>query len=217
MMRDDLVSIALREGSTVLVEHLPASIRKYGEPRLTPVSLQMIELAAGDWAKAVPASGHAIVRWFRPVAQRLADVEVRTLGELIAYSNRRGGNWWRSLRRPARASCRAATGGCRSTACRCRRIWQGITARTARPPFRISLRRMTLTPCSPTCTATMARPRGSTRTGASSSFLCCGVCSNAGGRCPRCWSTTAKLTRKVQSITTQSSGGTHSFFVASTG
>lgn len=64
-MRDDLVSIALREGSPVLVEHLQASIRKYGEPRLTPVSLQMIEQAAGSWAKAAP--GHAIARWFRPL------------------------------------------------------------------------------------------------------------------------------------------------------
>ncbi|HDR9056982.1 TPA: site-specific integrase [Burkholderia vietnamiensis] len=99
-MRDDLVSIALREGSPVLVEHLQASIRKYGEPRLTPVSLQMIEQAAGSWAKAAPAPGHAIARWFRPlVAQRLADAEVRTLGELIAYCNRRGGSWWRSVPR----------------------------------------------------------------------------------------------------------------------
>ncbi|MCM2485620.1 integrase, partial [Burkholderia glumae] len=74
-MRDDLVSIALREGSSVLVEHLQASIRKYGEPRLTPVSLQMIELAAGSWAKAAPAANHAVARWFRPlVAQRLAEV-----------------------------------------------------------------------------------------------------------------------------------------------
>ncbi|RQR65214.1 site-specific integrase [Burkholderia sp. Bp9015] len=99
-MRDDLVSIALREGSAVLVEHLQVSIRKYGEPRLTPVSLQMIERAAGDWANAAPASGHAIVRWFRPlIAQRLADVGVRTLGDLVAYCNRRGGSWWRSVPR----------------------------------------------------------------------------------------------------------------------
>jgi site-specific recombinase XerD len=33
------------------------------------------------------------------VAQRLADAEVRTLGELIAYCNRRGGSWWRSVPR----------------------------------------------------------------------------------------------------------------------
>lgn len=60
------------------------SIRKYGEPRLTPVSLQMIEQAAGSWAKAAPAPGHAIARWFRP---------------LVAYCNQRGGIWWRSVPR----------------------------------------------------------------------------------------------------------------------
>ncbi|WP_175836249.1 site-specific integrase [Burkholderia multivorans] len=110
-MRDDLVSIALREGSPVLVEHLQASIRKYREPRLTPVSLQMIERAAGDWAKAAPAAGHAIARWFRPlIAQRLADVDVHTLGELIAYCNRRGGSWWRSVPRIGVGRARAVVG-----------------------------------------------------------------------------------------------------------
>lgn len=59
-MRDDLVSIALREGSSVLVEHLQASIRKHGEPRLTPVSLQLIEQAASGWARAAPAPEHTI-------------------------------------------------------------------------------------------------------------------------------------------------------------
>ncbi|KVL65423.1 site-specific integrase [Burkholderia ubonensis] len=99
-MRDDLVSIALREGSPVLKEHLQTSIRKHGEPRLTPVSLQLIEQVAGGWAKAAPAPGHAIARWFRPlVAQRLADVDVHTLGALVSYCNRRGGAWWRSVPR----------------------------------------------------------------------------------------------------------------------
>lgn len=107
-MRDDLVSIALREGSPVLQEHLQTSIRKYGEPRLTPVSLQLIEQAAGSWAKAAPAADHAIARWFRPlIAQRLADVEVRTLGELVAYCNRRGGSWWRSVPRVGVGRARA--------------------------------------------------------------------------------------------------------------
>lgn len=41
-MRDDLVAAALRDGSPVLVSHLRAAIEKYGEPRLTPVSLQLI-------------------------------------------------------------------------------------------------------------------------------------------------------------------------------
>lgn len=66
-MRDDLVSIALREGSAVLVDHLQASIRKHGEPCLTPVSLQVIEQATGDGAKAAAmrpraGSGRALPR-----------------------------------------------------------------------------------------------------------------------------------------------------------
>ncbi|MEX3555652.1 MAG: integrase, partial [Burkholderia gladioli] len=53
-MRDDLVAAALRDGSPVLVSHLQAAIAKYGEPRLTPVSLQLIEQAAGQWASSAP-------------------------------------------------------------------------------------------------------------------------------------------------------------------
>ncbi|WP_186258926.1 site-specific integrase [Burkholderia gladioli] len=99
-MRDDLVALALREGSSVLKQHLQESIRKYGEPRLTSVSLHMIEQAAGAWAAATPAGEHEIGRWFRPlVAERLAGEGIRTLAELVAYCNRRGGSWWRSVPR----------------------------------------------------------------------------------------------------------------------
>ncbi|MFY4713438.1 site-specific integrase [Burkholderia glumae] len=99
-MRDDLVALALREGSSVLKQYLQESIRKYGEPRLTSVSLHMIEQAAGAWAAAKPAGEHEIGRWFRPlVAERLAGEGIRTLAELVAYCNRRGGSWWRSVPR----------------------------------------------------------------------------------------------------------------------
>jgi len=99
-MRDDLVAHALQHGSSVLVAHLQAAIAKYGEPRLTPVSLQMIEQAAGTWAAAMPAADDPVSRWFRPlVAQRLAGEGVGTLGELVAFCNRRGGSWWRSVPR----------------------------------------------------------------------------------------------------------------------
>ncbi|MBN3821418.1 integrase, partial [Paraburkholderia sp. Se-20369] len=54
-MRDDLVTRALQEGSSVLVSHLQAAIARHGEPRLTPVSLQLIEQVAGAWAAAAPA------------------------------------------------------------------------------------------------------------------------------------------------------------------
>ncbi|WP_425115732.1 phage integrase family protein [Burkholderia anthina] len=158
-MRDDLVAQALHHGSSVLVAHLQAAIAKYGEPRLTPMSLQMIEQAAGTWAAAVPAADDPVSRWVRPlVAQWLGGEGVGTLGELVVFCNRRGGSGWRSVprmgvgrarwspgcagtpRRPARrsrstssiccwpsrvhVSCRGAASWCRSTACRCSRIWR---------------------------------------------------------------------------------------------
>ena len=99
-MRDDLVALALREGSSVLTAHLQASIAKHGEVRLTPVTLQLIEEAAGQWAAAQPAADHPIARWFRAlIADRLAGEGIRTLGELVAFINRRGGSWWRSVPR----------------------------------------------------------------------------------------------------------------------
>nr|WP_217283408.1 phage integrase family protein [Paraburkholderia sp. NMBU_R16] len=99
-MREDLVALALREGSSVLTSHLRASLAQHGEVRLTPVTLQLIEEAAGQWATAQPEGDHAIARWFRPlVAERLAGEGIRTVGELVAFINRRGGSWWRALPR----------------------------------------------------------------------------------------------------------------------
>ncbi|OXJ22460.1 integrase [Burkholderia sp. HI2714] len=99
-MRDDLVEVALRDGSPVLVAHLKGAIAKYGEPRLTPVSLQLIEQVAAQWAIATPQADHPVGRWFRPlVAARLVGEGIRTLGELVACVNRRGGQWWRSVPR----------------------------------------------------------------------------------------------------------------------
>ncbi|MGU7844011.1 phage integrase family protein [Burkholderia sp. AW33-5] len=99
-MRDDLVAAALRDGSPVLKSHLQAAIEKYGEPRLTPVSLQLIEQVAGQWAVAAPQAAHPVGRWFRPlIAARLAGEGIHTLGELVALVNRRGGQWWRSVPR----------------------------------------------------------------------------------------------------------------------
>ncbi|TEU48809.1 phage integrase family protein, partial [Burkholderia cepacia] len=99
-MRDDLVAAALRDGSPVLKSHLQAAIEKYGEPRLTPVSLQLIEQVAGQWAIALPQGDHPVGRWFRPlIAARLEGEGIRTLGELAAFVNRRGGQWWRSVPR----------------------------------------------------------------------------------------------------------------------
>ncbi|KWC23220.1 integrase [Burkholderia ubonensis] len=99
-MRDDLVALALRDGSPVLKSHLQAAIEKYGEPRLTPVSLQLIEQVAGQWAAAMPQAAHPVGRWFRSiVAARLAGEGIGTLGELVTFMNRRGGQWWRAVPR----------------------------------------------------------------------------------------------------------------------
>lgn len=93
-MRDDLVAVALRDGSPVLKSQLQAAIEKCGEPRLTPVSLQLIEQVAAQWAVALPQADHPVVRWFRSiVAARFESEEIRTLGELVAFVNRRGGQW----------------------------------------------------------------------------------------------------------------------------
>lgn len=112
-MRDDLVAAALRDGPSVLVSRLQAAIAKYGDPRLTPVTLQLIEQVAGQWAIAALAAEHPVGRWFRPlVAARLAGEGIHTLGELVALVNCRGGQSWCSVPRigvgRARMPCRSA-------------------------------------------------------------------------------------------------------------
>jgi hypothetical protein len=68
-MRDELVRLALVNGSHVLADHLKTSIRKHGSAKLTAVSLRMVEQAA-QLAAAAPA--HGVGLWFRPlIAQRL--------------------------------------------------------------------------------------------------------------------------------------------------
>ncbi|NTZ86212.1 hypothetical protein FCJ61_25210 [Burkholderia metallica] len=98
-MRDDLVHLALLNGSSALAEHLKTSIRQHGRARLTAVSLKMVE-AAAKLAAAAPAPTHAVGLWFRPpIARRLAGEGIATLGDLIAFCNRRGGRWWRRVPR----------------------------------------------------------------------------------------------------------------------
>jgi integrase len=98
-MLDGLVKLAIEPGSPALAEHLWASVRKHGEPKLTAVTFRMVTEAA-TLAAAAPAPDHSIGRWFRPrVASRLKGEGIATLGELIAFCNRRGGSWWRSIPR----------------------------------------------------------------------------------------------------------------------
>lgn len=106
-MRNELVRLALLNGSAALADHLRASMRQHGEPKLTALTLRMVEDAA-KLAAAAPAADHALALWFRPlVAQRLVGEGIATLGALIAYCNRHGGSWWRSI--PRIGPLRAAT------------------------------------------------------------------------------------------------------------
>ncbi|MDR5740087.1 phage integrase family protein [Caballeronia sp. LZ016] len=98
-MRDDLVQLALRHGSSVLADHLKASIKQHGSAKLTAMTLRMVEQAS-TLAAAVPLAAHPVQLWFRPlIAQRLNGEGIGTLGALIEYCNARGGSWWRSVPR----------------------------------------------------------------------------------------------------------------------
>lgn len=104
-MRDELVRLALINGSHVLADHLKTSIRKHGSAKLTAVTLRMVEQAV-QLAVATPAPAHGVGLWFRPlVARRLTAEGISTLQELIDWCNRHGGSWWRSVPRigPLRA------------------------------------------------------------------------------------------------------------------
>jgi len=105
-MLDGLVKVAIEQGSPALADHLRASVRKHGEPKLTAVTFRMVTEAA-TFAAAAPSAMHSIGRWFRPrVASRLKGEGIATLGDLVAFCNRRGGSWWRSIPRigPGRAA-----------------------------------------------------------------------------------------------------------------
>lgn len=98
-MRDDLVQLAILHGSPVLADHLRASIAKHGSARLARASLQMVEQAS-KLAIAEPLADHAVGLWLRPlIARHLTASGIGTLGDLVAFANRRGGSWWRSVPR----------------------------------------------------------------------------------------------------------------------
>jgi len=92
-MLDGLVKVAIEQGSPALAEHLRASVKKHGEPKLTTVTFRMVTEAA-MLAAASPHASHSVGRWFRPrVASRLKGEGISTIGELVAFCNRRGGSW----------------------------------------------------------------------------------------------------------------------------
>jgi integrase len=98
-MLDDLVQLALRNGSAPLAARLKASIKQHGSAKLTSVTLRMVEQASA-LAAAAPAANHHVGLWLRPlVTKRLTAERITTLGELVAYCNSHGGSWWRSVPR----------------------------------------------------------------------------------------------------------------------
>ncbi|MDR5749130.1 phage integrase family protein [Caballeronia sp. LZ029] len=104
-MLDALVALALAHGSAALADHLRASIKQHGQPKLTAVTFRMVTEAA-QLAALPPRADHPIGAWLRPrVARRLKGTGIQTLSELVAFCNRRGGSWWRSIPRigPGRA------------------------------------------------------------------------------------------------------------------
>jgi integrase len=104
-MLDTLVALAIAHGSTVLADHLRASIKQHGRPLLTAVTFRMVTEAA-QLPALPPHASHSIGAWLRPrIARRLKGEGIGTLGELVAFCNRRGGSWWRSIPRigPGRA------------------------------------------------------------------------------------------------------------------
>jgi Phage integrase protein len=104
-MLDTLVQLAIAHGSTVLADHLRGSINQHGQQKLTTVTFRMVTEAARS-AAAPLHPDHAIGALLRPrAARRLKGERITTLGELVAFCNRRGANWWRSIPRigPGRA------------------------------------------------------------------------------------------------------------------
>jgi integrase len=98
-MLDDLVQLALRNGSAALASHLKASIKQHGSAKLTAVTLRMVEQAS-TLAAAAPSPDHQVGLWFRPlVTKRLVGEGIDTLGQLVDFCNSHGGSWWRSMPR----------------------------------------------------------------------------------------------------------------------
>jgi len=106
-MHVDLVRLGIESGAPVLVAHLKTAMRRHGSALLTQSALQMIRQIAAI-AEQAPAASHGIGMWFRPrVAAHLKGQHLKTLGELVAFCNRRGGSWWRAVPRIGRLRAEA--------------------------------------------------------------------------------------------------------------
>ncbi len=93
-IRTELAQVALRHGHEALARTLANGSRSAS----SELQAQLRELER--LGSPAPRPGHAVQLWFAaPLARRLADAGVTTLGELLALANDRGRAWWRRVPR----------------------------------------------------------------------------------------------------------------------
>jgi hypothetical protein len=110
-MRDELVTLALRHGSSVLADHLKNSIRQHGSAKLTAVTLRWLNRRRRWRPPSRPQVTPPVHLWFRPlVARRVGGEGITTLGALVDYCNARGGSWWRAVPRIGALRARSSRG-----------------------------------------------------------------------------------------------------------
>ncbi|SAL00402.1 integrase [Caballeronia arationis] len=122
-MLDTLVALAIAHGSSVLADHLRASIKQHGQPKLTAVTFRMVTEAA-QLAALPPHPDHAIgalAAATRGAAiERRGDCDVGRAGRVLQPARRqlvaldsahRPGSNGRHRRRLGRAGRRAASRG----------------------------------------------------------------------------------------------------------
>lgn len=93
-IRAELAQIALRHGREELARTLNAGHRSASQE----LQAQLRELER--LGSPAPRPDHAVRLWFAaPLARRLMDAGIATLGELLALANDRGRAWWRRVPR----------------------------------------------------------------------------------------------------------------------
>ncbi|MFV8598621.1 phage integrase family protein [Ralstonia pseudosolanacearum] len=93
-IRQAMSQLALRHGRESLASTLASGSRSASQE--VQVALRELERLGSP----APRPSHAVRLWFAaPLARRLADGGVATLGELMALANNRGRAWWRRVPR----------------------------------------------------------------------------------------------------------------------
>nr|WP_311530882.1 phage integrase family protein [uncultured Ralstonia sp.] len=93
-IRTELAQVALRHGREALARTLVNGSRSAS----SELQAQLRELER--LGSPAPRPGHAVRLWFAsPLARRLTDAGIATLGELLSVANDRGRAWWRRVPR----------------------------------------------------------------------------------------------------------------------